>query len=227
MEEGTDDMRIDPGPASDDVRIHRESERAYYDRATIDEIIDASLIAHVGTMRDVQPLVIPMFCSRDGDWLLLHGAPAAGTFRRGRGQPVCATMTQVDGLVLARSAFNHSINYRSVMVLGTAEIVSDEDERRRALDVITERLVPGRGIRLRPMSTAELRQTAVLRISLEHASAKVRQGPPIDEPEDYDWPIWAGVVPIISSMGPPQPDPRLADDIEVPDEVAALAGKVV
>ncbi|MFV2064717.1 MAG: pyridoxamine 5'-phosphate oxidase family protein, partial [Chloroflexota bacterium] len=160
-----------------------------------------------------------------GDWLLLHGAPAAGTMRRGRNIEVCVTITLLDGLVLARSAFNHSLNYRSVVVLGTAEFISDEDERSRALDAITERLVPGRGAQLRPTTRKELRQTTVLRVSLERASAKVRSGPPHDEEEDYAWPVWAGVLPINSSVGQPEPDPRLSADIELPANVAAVFDK--
>jgi nitroimidazol reductase NimA-like FMN-containing flavoprotein (pyridoxamine 5'-phosphate oxidase superfamily) len=210
-------------PPGEDLRVRRVSERADYDRATVNEIIDAALVAHVGTIRDGAPLVIPMFAVRDGDWLLLHGAPAAGTIRRGRSEQVAVSMTLLDGLVLARSAFHHSLNYRSVVVLGEAEIIGDEEERSRALEVFMGRLVPGRQEQLRPTSTAELKQTAVLRLSLERSSAKIRTGPPKDEPEDYDWPVWAGVVPVSTMMGEPQADPRLSDGIEVPQAVRDLA----
>jgi nitroimidazol reductase NimA-like FMN-containing flavoprotein (pyridoxamine 5'-phosphate oxidase superfamily) len=164
-----------------------------------------------------------MLAVRDGDWLLLHGSPASGTMRRGRGGPVCVEMTLLDGLVLARSAFHHSLNYRSVVVLGEAEAISDETERRRALEVLMERLVPGRQRTLRPTTESEIRQTAVLRISLTHASVKLRGGPPSDEDDDYDWPVWAGVLPITTSVGQPIPDPRLGPGIEVPDNVRLLA----
>jgi nitroimidazol reductase NimA-like FMN-containing flavoprotein (pyridoxamine 5'-phosphate oxidase superfamily) len=208
----------------DELRIRRVPNRASYDRGTIDAIIDAALIAHVGTIRDGAPVVIPMLAVRDGDWLLLHGAPAAGSMRRGRGQQVCVEMTLLDGLVLARSAFHHSLNYRSVVVLGEAQVITDEAERERALEVLMERLVPGRQERLRPTTAKELKQTAVMRISLERASAKVRTGPPVDEEDDYGWPVWAGVLPVSTAIGQPQPDPRLPTDIEVPQHVQDLSG---
>lgn len=207
----------------ENLRIRRAPKRARYDRETVNEIIDAALIAHVGTVRDGRPLVIPMFAVRDGDWLLLHGAPAAGTVRRGRGQQVCVEMTLLDGLVLARSAFHHSLNYRSVVVLGEAQVIADEAERERALEVFMERLAPGRQEQLRPTNITELKQTAVMRISLEHASAKVRTGPPVDEEEDYGWPVWAGVLPVTTAIGQPLPDPRLDDGIETPEHVRELA----
>ena len=208
---------------SEELRIRRVPARAHYDRATIDAIVDAALIAHVGTVRDGRPVVIPMLAVRDGDWLLLHGAHAAGTFRRGRDQQVCVEMTLLDGLVLARSAFHHSLNYRSVVIHGEAEPIADETERRRALDLFVEGLAPGRNEQLRPMSSTELKQTAVMRVSLERASAKVRTGPPVDEDEDYDWPVWAGVLPVSTALGQPVPDPRLEDGVEVPAHVEDLA----
>jgi hypothetical protein len=219
-----DDRTIDPQPHHETLRIKRAPARARYDRETVNEIIDAALIAHVGTVRDGAPRVIPMLAVRDGDWLLLHGAPGAGTMRRGRGQPVCVEMTLLDGLVLARSVFHHSLNYRSVVVLGEAEVITDEAERARALEVLMERLVPGRQAQLRPTTARELKQTAVMRISLERSSAKVRTGPPVDEEDDYAWPVWAGVVPITTAIGTPVPDPRLDEVIEVPRDVADLAG---
>jgi len=219
----TTERPTDPQPPSEDLRIRRVAQRASYDRVIVHEIIDAALIAHVGTVRDGKPVVIPMLAVRDGDWLLLHGAPASGTVRRGRGQSVCVEMTLLDGLVLARSAFHHSLNYRSVVVLGEAEVIANVDERARALEVFMQRLVPGRGEQLRPTTEAEIKQTVVLRISLEQASTKVRTGPPGDEEEDYDFPVWAGVLPVTLSIGQPQPDPRLTPDIEVPDNVRDLA----
>ena len=206
-----------------DLRIRRVAHRAAYDRRTIDAIVDAALIAHVGTVRDGKPVVVPMLAVRDGDWLLLHGAHAAGSFRRADGQDICVEMTLLDGLVLARSSFHHSLNYRSVVILGEAEIIRDEAERERALEVLMERLVPGRGSQLRPTTRAEIRQTAVMRIPLTHASTKIRTGPPVDEEADYGWPVWAGVVPVTTALGRPQADPRLAEGIELPENVAALA----
>ena len=212
-------------PSSDDVRVRRLPERAGYDPDVVGQIVDAALVAHVGTVQHGRPVVVPMLCVRDDARLLLHGAPAAGTIKRGRGMDVCVSMTLLDGLVLARSAFHHSVNYRSVVVRGTAQIIRDEDERRRALEIITERLVPGRSAALRPMTPLEVRQTAVLQIALEHASTKVRSGPPGDDEADYEWPVWAGVVPVQTSFGEGIPDPRLRPDIPMPDHVRALAHK--
>ena len=209
---------------NDDLRIRRAPARAHYDRDSIDQIVDAALIAHVGTVREGKPVVIPMLAVRDGDWLLLHGSPASGTMRRGRGQPVCVEMTLLDGLVLARSAFHHSLNYRSVVIHGEAELITDEAERGRALEIFVERLVPGRGAQLRPTTEAEINQTAGMRLSLEQASAKVRVGPPRDDEADYDLPIWAGVLPVSTRIGEPESDPRLAPGVDTPSNVRDLAG---
>jgi uncharacterized protein len=209
---------------TDDLRVERAAHRARYDRDTVNQIVDAALVAHVGTVRDGKPVVIPMLAVRDGDWLLLHGSPASGTMRRGRGRPVCVEMTLLDGLVLARSAFHHSLNYRSVVIHGEAEIIKDQAERARALELFVERLVPGRGGQLRQTTAVEIRQTGVLRLSLERASAKVRSGPPVDDEEDYDLPVWAGVLPVTTSIGQPEPDPRLTPGIETPQNVRDLAG---
>ena len=224
-------MSTDPAdptqPRHEGSRIRRVAKRARYDRETIEAIVDAALIAHVGTVRDGKPVVIPMLCVRDGDWLLLHGSAASGTVTRGRDQDVCVTMTVLDGLVLARSAFHHSLNYRSVVVLGKAELVRDEAERSRLLDVFMERLVPGRASTLRPTAAAELKQTAVLRVSLQNSSAKVRTGPPADDEDDYGLPIWAGVLPVSTRLGEPVPDPRLMADVDTPVHVLTLAGKTL
>jgi nitroimidazol reductase NimA-like FMN-containing flavoprotein (pyridoxamine 5'-phosphate oxidase superfamily) len=226
------DPPIDPatgapiGP-SEGARVRRLAKRAHYDRATIEAILDAGLIAHVGTVRDGLPVVVPMLYARVDDGLLLHGSPASGTFRRAREQAICVTITLLDGLVLARSAFHHSVDYRSVVVHGRAEVVDDEGERWRLLDAFMERLVPGRAAGLRPMTAVEVRQTGVLRLSLEQASAKVRTGPPVDDEADYALPIWAGVLPISSRIGDPEPDPRLGAGIEPPDDVHALVGRSI
>ncbi len=210
-------------PPDDEIRVRRAAHRGSYDRDTIERIVDAALIAHVATVRDGKPVVIPMLAARDGDWLLLHGSPAAGTIRRSQRQPVCVAMTLLDGLVLARSAFHHSLNYRSVVIHGEAEPISDERERARALEVFVEHLTPGRGAQLRATTSAEVKQTAVLRISLAQASAKVRNGPPSDDEDDYALPIWAGVLPVSTNIGRPEMDPRLAPDIEMPQQVRDLA----
>ena len=211
----------------EDVRVRRLAKRAHYDRSTIDAILDAGLVAHVASIRDGDPVVVPMLYVRDGDWLLLHGSPASGTLMRAREQTICVTVTLLDGLVLARSAFHHSVDYRSVVVLGRGELIDDDAERARHLDAFMERLLPGRRATLRPMTPAEVRKTGVLRLSLEHASAKVRSGPPIDEEDDYDWPVWAGVLPVADRFGEPEPDPRLRPDIALPADIGALIGRSV
>lgn len=213
------------GGTDEDLRIRRVHDRGHYDRATIDAIADEALVAHVGTVRDGQPVVIPMFCVRDGDHLLLHGAPAAGSFRRARaeGMDICVEMTVLDGLVLARSAFHHSMNYRSLVVLGVPEELTDPQEKERALERFVERLVPGRQAELRPTTPKEVQGTAVFRLSLDRASAKIRTGPPIDDDEDYDLPVWAGVVPLHLQAGTPVADPRLIEGLDCPANVRRLA----
>ena len=213
------------GTTDDQLRIRRLPERGSHDRDTAYAIIDAAIVGHVGTIRDGRPLVLPMFCARDGDLLLMHGAPASGTIRRGRDMDVCVTMTLLDGMVLARSSFHHSFNYRSVTIVGTATVIRDEADRGRALSAITDHLAPGRDAQLRPMTTEELRQTAVLELPLERFSTKVRTGPPGDDEADYDYPVWASVLPITTTIGEPQPDERLADGIEIPAHIEELSGK--
>ncbi|MBT3247961.1 MAG: pyridoxamine 5'-phosphate oxidase family protein [Actinobacteria bacterium] len=210
---------------SETIRVRRAAERASYETEAVNAIVDASLVAHVGTVRDGLPVVIPMFVVRDGDHLLLHGAPAAGTLRRGKGTEVCVTMTLVDGLVLARSSLHHSINYRSVVVIGTAVAITDPAEKEEALVTILERLVPTRQADLRATTEKENRSTEVLRLSLAQASAKVRTGPPVDEDDDYAYPMWAGVLPVTTTIGEPIADPKLTEGIELPDNVKALVGR--
>jgi nitroimidazol reductase NimA-like FMN-containing flavoprotein (pyridoxamine 5'-phosphate oxidase superfamily) len=216
----------DLGPtASTTVRY---AERARYDRDTVHAVLDAGLLAHVGFVVDGDPFVIPMVHARSGDHLLLHGSPATRLFRALRPAPrICVTVTLVDGLVLARSAFHHSINYRSAVVVGHPEQVEDLDERAAALDVITERLAPGRNEHLRPMSDKDLRGTRVVRLPITEASAKVRSGPPHDEDEDYALPIWAGVQPLTTGFGPVVPDERNLADLDVPAHVATHEGTVL
>ncbi|MGI9623380.1 MAG: pyridoxamine 5'-phosphate oxidase family protein [Acidimicrobiales bacterium] len=212
----------DPGSPDERVRVRRVPDRASYSRDDVKAILDEGLVAHVGTVRDGSPVVIPMFYARHGDWLLLHGAPASGTIRKGAGIDVCVTVTLVDGLVLARSAFHHSMNYRSVVVVGVAEAITDRADKIAALDRFVEGLVPGRTADLRPMTAKEIDGTGVLRVSLEHASAKVRTGDPVDDEEDYDLPIWAGLVPVVESFGSPVADARLQPGVPIPVNVAAL-----
>lgn len=208
---------------SDEVRVRRVENRAAYDADSVNAVLDDGWVAHVGVVRDGKPVVIPMYYVRDGDSLLLHGAPAAGTIRRGKGTDVCVTVTHLDGLVLARSAFHHSMNYRSVVVHGVAVPVEDPAEKLAALDLFVERMVPGRQAMLRPNTDKEVQGTGVLRLSLDSSSTKVRTGDPVDDDEDYELPIWAGVVPMRTVMDAPVGDGRSPDGVDVPDNVQALS----
>ena len=209
-----------PSAPTDRTRVRRVPQRGQYERETIDAILDETLISHVGFVHDGAPVVIPTLHARLGDRLYLHGSAASRMLRTlEQGVPVCATATLVDGLVLARSAFHHSVNYRSVVVFGTARFVEPE-ARVNALELFTEKLVPGRWPEVRHPTRQELKGTKVLSLPLDEASAKVRTGAPIDEDEDYDLPVWAGVLPLRTVADPPQPDPRLDPEIETPAYVA-------
>lgn len=200
----------------------RRDDRAHYDRATIDAILDAGTIAHVGLVAaDGRPVVIPMLYARDGDRVLIHGAPAARLLRAGKGgTDLCLTVTLLDGLVLARSAFHHSLNFRSVVLFGRATPVADLTERARALDRFTDHLLPGRLPTLRPMTDNEVRGTLVLAVPIAEASAKIRTGDPVDEPADLDHPVWAGVLPVRLTPGVPVPSADLRPGIDVPPDVS-------
>jgi uncharacterized protein len=199
---------------SERARVRRAPARADYERATIDTILDDGLVAHLGFAVDGQPYVIPTLHARVGDQVYVHGATSSRMVRAlAAGSPVCLTVTLVDGLVLARSAFNHSVNYRSVVVLGQARLVEGPDERAAALEAFTERLVPGRWAEVRPPTRQELKGTRVLALGLDEASAKARAGGPIDDDEDYALDVWAGVVPLATVPGEPVADERLRDGI--------------
>jgi len=202
------------------TRLRRRPARAAYDRATVYAILDEALICHVGFSVDAQPYVIPTIHARVGDQLYMHGAAASRMMRAlGEGIPACVTVTLLDSLVLARSAFHHSMNYRSVVVLGTATTVTDHAERLAALEAIVEHVVPRRWREVRPPNAKELRATAVLRLPLREVSAKVRTGPPIDDADDLALDVWAGVLPLRTVVGPPVADPLLAAGITLPDSV--------
>lgn len=191
-------------PPSDRTTLRRVPERGSHDRAVADAILDEGLVAHVGLATDDGPVVIPTLYARDGDRLLLHGSPASRLLRAGaQGTEMCVTVTLVDGLVLARSAFHHSMNYRSVVVFGRALPIDDLDERRAALDVVVEHIVPGRTGDARVPDEKEVRGTLVLALPLDELSVKVRAGGPIDEDHDMDLPHWAGVVPLATVAGAP------------------------
>lgn len=199
------------------TRVARLPERGAYDRETIYSILDSAFICHVGFVADGQPMVIPTGYGRREDRLYLHGSAASRMLRGLKGGlDCCVTVTLVDGVVYARSAFHHSMNYRSVVVLGRATAVEDEAEKLAALEVITNNIVPGRWREVRRPSAQEMKATQVLSLSLEEASAKIRRGPPKDEPEDYALPVWAGVVPARLSFGEPESDPALTAGIAVP-----------
>lgn len=188
-------------------RLRRIKSLGSYDRTLAYRILDDGLIAHVGFAVDAQPFVIPMAYVRDGDALLLHGAVASRLQRTlAGGVQVCISVTLLDGLVLARSVFNHSMNYRSVVAFGTAEAVTGAAAKRAALERFTERLLPGRWADARQPSPRELGATSVLRVALEDVTAKVREGPPDDAATDMELPVWAGVLPLRSTMGDPVPD---------------------
>jgi uncharacterized protein len=212
-------------PASDRVRLRRKRERGSYEREVIDAILDEALIAHLGIVSpDGQPIVVPMLHARRGDIVYCHGSVASRTLRAMReGMPACLTVTLIDGLVLARSAMHHSANYRSVMILGVARAVEDAAEKHAALRTIVEHIVPGRADHIRGPSENELKATAVLALPIEEASAKIRTGPPIDDEEDHALDVWAGVLPLLTRAGSPQPDPALRAGIELPPHAAAYA----
>jgi nitroimidazol reductase NimA-like FMN-containing flavoprotein (pyridoxamine 5'-phosphate oxidase superfamily) len=200
--------------------VRRLPERACYDRETIYAILDEGLVCHMGFVLDGQPYVIPMIHARVADRLVIHGAAGGRMMRTlGDGVPLCVTVTLVDGLVLARSGFHSSMNYRSVVVLGRATEITDPPEKRRALDAIIEHVAPGRLARLRPPKEAEIKATRVLAIPLGEASAKIRTGPPKDDEEDYALRVWAGELPLRLQTLPPIPDPRLAPGIVPGPEV--------
>jgi nitroimidazol reductase NimA-like FMN-containing flavoprotein (pyridoxamine 5'-phosphate oxidase superfamily) len=192
------------------TRVVREPDRAVYDRAAAYQILDEGFICHVGFVVDGQPFVIPTGYGRAGDNLYIHGSAASRMLRRiDQGVPVCVTVTLLDGLVLARSIFNHSMNYRSVVVLGTAVAVEDPKERLEALRSLSEHIVPGRWAESRQPNEREIKATLVMRLPITEFSAKVRQGPPIDDEDDYGFPTWAGVIPLEMVAGTPINDPRL------------------
>jgi nitroimidazol reductase NimA-like FMN-containing flavoprotein (pyridoxamine 5'-phosphate oxidase superfamily) len=205
--------------------VRRVADRGRYDAETIHAILDEAAVAHVGFAVDGQPYVIPTLHARDGDQLFVHGSVGSRMLQalRAGDTPCCVTVTTVDGLVLARSAFHHSINYRSVVVLGSPREVTDPDRKLAALRLFVEKLVPGRWDEARQPSAAELRKTAVLALTIDEASAKVRSGPPVDEDEDYDLPVWAGVLPLRLTAGAPVPDPQLRGSPPLPAGLALWA----
>jgi len=198
---------------SDRTTVRRLPERGAYDAETVHRILDEALICHAGFVVHGDPVVIPTIHWREGDRLYFHGSPASGMLRNLKnGVPVCVTVTLLDGLVMARSAFHHSMNYRSVVVFGTATEVTDREEKVRALERLVEHVCRGRSKDVRQPNERELRQTIVLSIPISEASAKIRKGGPADDEEDYALPIWAGVVPLTLAPGEPVTDERVSVD---------------
>jgi nitroimidazol reductase NimA-like FMN-containing flavoprotein (pyridoxamine 5'-phosphate oxidase superfamily) len=205
----------------------RRSDRATYERAAIYALLDEAFVVHVGFIDAGRPIVLPMVYGRVGEVLYIHGAKSA-RFAKALAQavPVCLTITLLDGIVVARSAFHMSVNYRSAVLHGRATLVAERDEAERALAAITDHMVPGRWAEVRPIFEKELKATSVLRVEVEAASMKDRQGDPIDEREDYDLPIWAGVVPVRIASAGPQDDGRVAAGIAIPASVNKLVSKL-
>jgi nitroimidazol reductase NimA-like FMN-containing flavoprotein (pyridoxamine 5'-phosphate oxidase superfamily) len=202
-------------------RIKRLPKRGHYGRETIYRILDEALICHVGFVENGQPYVIPINFARVGDNIVLHGAKASRLLKHVEaGHPVAIETTIVDGLVLARSVFHHSVNYRSVVLFGRGRPVEDEQEKLSALEAITEHLVPGRWQEARRPTRKELNATRVVSIRIDEASAKVRMGPPVDDPADYTLPVWSGVLPLQEQALAPVPDEHLPAEIPVPEYVA-------
>lgn len=202
---------------TDRTTVKRLPARGHYDRETINALLDEAFICHVAFVVDGQPYVIPTGFARVGDHLYIHGSSASRMLRNlSQGINVCVTVTLIDGLVLARSAFHHSINYRSVVILGNAELVVDADEKEKALEALTEHIVPGRWADVRWPTELELKATTVLKLPIDEASAKVRTGDPKDDEEDYAMDVWAGVLPLKLQTGQPVPDTRLGSSISPP-----------
>ena len=208
------------------TRLVREPDRAVYDRAAAYQILDEGFICHVGFVVDGQPFVIPTGYGRTGDNLYIHGSAASRMLRRvNDGIAVCITVTLLDGLVLARSSFNHSMNYRSVVILGTAVAVTDPNEKLEALRLLSEHILPGRWAESRLPNERELKATTVMRLPIEEFSAKVRKGPPVDDEEDLGFPTWAGVIPLEMVAGTPIDDPKLNPPREAPVYVRQYSRK--
>jgi len=200
------------------TQVKRLPKRAHYDRETVYQILDTAFVCHVGFNVDGQPYVIPTNYGRAGDTLYLHGSAASRMLKTlSEGVPVCVTVTHIDGLVLARSAFHHSVNYRSVVILGTARLVENPAEKTEALRIFTEHVMKGRWDDVRQPTDQELKATMVLALPLEEVSAKVRTGGPLDDEADYSLPVWAGVLPLETVAKEPVPDAQRKNDPPVPD----------
>ena len=213
-------------PQSDRTRVRRLPERGHYDKETLYSIVDSSLLCHVGFEVDGQPFVMPTLIARDGDSILIHGSAASRMTRFGMaGGAMCIEVTHVDGIVMARSVFRHSVNYRSAVIFGNARGITDYDAKMDALEKFTEKLIPGRWDDARPPSPIEMKATAVIAIDIDEASSKIRTGFPGDDEEDYALPVWAGVLPMRQVFGEPIDDTRLTPGISVPDYIRSMVNE--
>lgn len=211
---------MDELPRTQRTTLKRLPQRGSFEREHINEILDEGFICHVGFVVDGQPFVIPTGYARMGDTLIIHGSQASRMLRQlGQGIDVCVTMTLIDGLVLARSAFHHSMNYRSVVVFGRARVIEEREEKMAALEALSEHMIPNRWDEVRGPNERELQLTTVLAIPLSEASAKVRTGPPVDDEEDYELPVWAGIIPLQMVANEPIADQRLPADTSAPKHV--------
>lgn len=214
-------------PVTERTSMRRLPERASYDEAVVHAILDEALICHVAFVFEGRPIVLPTGYARIGDRLYLHGSAGGRFFRAlAEGTEVTVAVTLLDGMVLARSAFHHSMNYRSVVIFGRTEAVEGESKR-KAIEGFVDRMIPGRSASIRPASEAELRKTLVIAIPIAEASAKVRSGPPVDDEDDYGLPVWAGELPLILGASDPVPDPRMKETTDAPDHVARFRGRFV
>lgn len=212
----------DPVTPTERTRLRRAHHKGRYDRATINAILDAMPLCHFGYVIDGKPAVTPTFQWREGDYVYWHASSASRALRAASGMDVCLTVTLLDGIVLARSAFHHSANFRSVMIFGEAEAITEPEQKARAMKAFVDSISPGRWDGLRPMTDKEVKATGLLRLPISEASAKIRTGPPVDDEEDYALPIWAGVVPIRMQLGEPEPDPRNLETVEQPAHIGAI-----
>ncbi|HVR43691.1 MAG TPA: pyridoxamine 5'-phosphate oxidase family protein [Thermoanaerobaculia bacterium] len=211
------------GAGSDRSKVWRLPKRASYEREVIDAILDAGLICHVGIVEQGAPIVVPMGFARRGGELLLHGSSASRLMKAlAAGVEACVVVTHLDGIVVARSGFHSSMNYRSVVVFGRPRAITDEREKREALNALVDHLIPGRAAELRPMTLEESKITTVVALPIDEASAKVRVGPPVDDEPDYALPVWGGVVPLRLAAGEPLADGRSAPEVPLPHSVGRL-----
>lgn len=208
-------------------RVRRRPQRAAYDRASVYAILDAGLMCHVGYVLDGQPFVTPTAYWRHGDRIFWHGSAASRMIESVIGANVCVTVTFLDGLVLARSQFHHSIDYRSVMLFGRCELIEDLSEKKAAMDAFLERLYPGRLNHARPATERELKTISIAAMTIDQASAKVRAAGVVDEPEDYALPVWAGTIPVRQHLGTPTADKGIGSDTPLPPEISAYAPNTI